>query len=49
MEFIISIVIGLLILFVSLKVLTGMLKFFGIIGALIVAAVLYFSMGGASL
>ena len=49
MEAILPIIVGLILIFIAFKVLTGILKTLGIIGAIIVAAVLYFTIGGGTL
>lgn len=49
MSALLSIIVGLVILVIAFKVLTGFLKIVGVIGAIIIAAVIYFAMGGAGL
>ncbi len=48
MEAILPLIVGLVLIVIAFKVLTGMLKTIGIIGAIIIAAVLYFTIGGGT-
>ena len=48
MGFVVSIIVGLIILFLALKILTGILKTIGIVAAIVIAAAIYFAMGGVS-
>ena len=48
MEVVLPIIIGLIVLFIALKLLTGVVKTFGIIIAIALAAGIYFAMGGGA-
>ncbi len=49
MESLLPVIIGLILLFIAFKVLTGILKTVGIIAAIAIAAALWFTMGGGTL
>tara|TARA_B100000929_G_scaffold286790_1_gene272508 strand:+ start:583 stop:735 length:153 start_codon:yes stop_codon:yes gene_type:complete len=48
MELVVPIIIGLIVLFIAIKLLKGVVKTFGIVIAIAIAAGLYFAMGGGA-